>query len=356
MKISHNSFEKIICLENLFEAWDEFKIGKRNKLDVQQFERHLEDNIFQLHQSLENKTYKHSPYKSFYIFDPKVRHIHKAIVKDRILHHALFRQIYAIFDKTFISDSYSCRKEKGIHKAVDRFQKFGRKATQNNTRNVFVLKCDVKKFFATIDHNVLKNLIEIKIKDKDAIWLINEIIDSFYSEFTKTFNEKKGAPIGNLTSQLFANIYLNKLDQFLKQTLKVKYYIRYTDDFVILDHREVELKNIIEPIQNFLKQKLKLNLHPNKTVIRKYRQGIDFLGYISFPYCRFPRVKTLQRILRKTEENIKQAKQGKITVKSLDNSLQSYFGFLKHCDSYNIQQDLKNQIWVWLQEKTNNKE
>ncbi|MBI4991828.1 MAG: group II intron reverse transcriptase domain-containing protein [Candidatus Harrisonbacteria bacterium] len=347
MKIVHNIFDQIISLENLFHAWDIFKVGKRSKADVQEFERNLEDNIFALHKELEDKTYIHRGYTSFYITDPKVRHIHKALVRDRVIHHALFNVLYPIFDKTFISESYSCRINKGTHKAVDRFQIYSQKVTKNHTKKCFVLKCDIQKFFASIDHAILKTFIENKIKDKNVLWLINIIIDSFHSEV----GLNKGAPIGNLTSQLFANIYLTELDQFIKQNLKIPYYIRYTDDFVILSESKEFLIKLIPIIEKFLKSNLKLTLHPNKISIRPYHQGIDFLGYVLFPHHRTPRTRTRRRIFNKLESNIALCKNEKIPITTLDNSLQSYFGFLKHANSYKLTQKLKNQIWFWLQEK-----
>ena len=277
----------------MFLAWDEFKKGKRNKLDVQKFEYNLEDNVFQLHQKLKTKTYKHSTYKSFYIQDPKLRRIHKACVKDRVLHHAVFRILYPIFDFTFISDSYSCRIKKGTHRAVNRLQKFARKVSENNTRDCYILKCDIKKFFDSIDHNILISLIQKKIKDNETIWLIKEIIKSFSTSLNK------GLPLGNITSQLFANIYLNELDQFIKHKLKIKYYIRYCDDFVIINENREYLERITPQISLFLNKVLKLSLHYDKIIIRKYHRGIDFLGYISFPYHRILRTKTKKRMFKK---------------------------------------------------------
>lgn len=347
MKIVHNIFNQIISLENLFGAWDLFKIGKRRKADVQEFERNLEDNIFALRKELEDKTYSHGGYTSFYITDPKVRHIHKALVRDRVIHHALFNMLYPIFDKIFISDSYSCRTNKGTHKAVDRFQIYGSEVTKNNTKNCFILKCDIQKFFASIDHSILKTLIRKKIKDENALWLVTIIIDSFHSEV----GFAKGAPIGNLTSQLFANIYLNEFDQFMKQDLKIPYHIRYSDDFVILSESKEFLVNLIPIIEKYLKDNLKLTLHPNKISIRPYHQGIDYLGYVLFPYHRLPRTRTRKRIFTKLESHIALWKSEKIPITTIDNSLQSYFGFLKHANSYKLTQKLKNQIWFWLQEK-----
>ncbi|MEK7565314.1 MAG: reverse transcriptase domain-containing protein, partial [Patescibacteria group bacterium] len=193
----------------MFLAWREFKKGKRKRLDVQEFEFNLEDNLFQLHSELKNKKYKHGQYIPFYVTDPKLRHIHKAMVRDRVLHQAVFRVLYPIFDRNFIFYSYSCRINKGTHKAVTRLETFCRKLSQNNTRNIFALKCDIKKFFDSIDQAILINLIQVKVKDNNAMWLIDEIIKSF----------PQGLPLGNVTSQIFANIYLNELDQFVKHSL-----------------------------------------------------------------------------------------------------------------------------------------
>lgn len=347
MKIVHNIFDKITSLENLFSAWDVFKISKRKKTDVQEFEKNLEDNIFELHKELRDKIYTHGGYTSFYVTDPKVRHIHKALVRDRVVHHALFNVLYPIFDKTFISDSYSCRVNKGTHKAVDRFQIYTQKATENHTKNCFVLKCDIQKFFASIDHDILKKLIRKKAGDENVLWLINIIIDSFHSEA----GSDKGAPIGNLTSQLFANIYLNEFDRFIKHDLKIPYYIRYTDDFVVLNENKEFLTNLIPIIENFLKTNLKLALHPKKISIKPYHQGIDFLGYTLFPHYCLPKTRTRKRIFTKLKFRTTLWKDGKISIAALDNSLQSYFGFLKHANSHKLTQKLKNQIWFWLQEK-----
>jgi len=252
MKIYKNIFEKIVSLENLFSAWEEFKKGKQKKKDVMKFEFNLEENTFNLHRELKNKTYKHGSYHDFYITDPKLRHIHKAAVKDRVLHHAVYSVLNPIFEPTFIYDSYSCRKGKGIHKGIYRLEKFLRKISKNNLGSCFVLKCDIKKFFESVNHGVLISIIEKRIKDNDAIWLIKEIIESF----------NPGVPIGNLTSQMFANIYLNELDQFVKQKLKIPFYYRYTDDFVIINESKEKLEKWLLEIKNFLFEKLKMELHP----------------------------------------------------------------------------------------------
>lgn len=330
----HKQYQDIISIENLFQAWNEFKKGKRNKKDIQAFERHLEDNLFKLHRSLKKKTYKHGNYEEFYVHDPKRRHIHKASVSDRVVHHLLYKFLYELWDKTFIYDSYSCRLEKGTHKGVKRLFKLVRKVNRNYKRNCWALKCDIKKFFAAVDHKILFRLLSKKISDKDILWLLKEIIDSFHSEL----GEGKGIPLGNLTSQVFANIYLNELDQFVKHELKVKHYLRYADDFVILSERKDRLEAFVPKISEFLEIKLRLSLHPNKIILRKYTWGIDFLGYIVLPYVILPRSKTKRRMFRKLKE--------KRDAPNFNQSLQSYLGYLKHSNSYELTQRLRNEVML----------
>lgn len=326
MRAVHRLYHQITSIGNLFQAWDEFKVGKRGKKDVQQFERDLENHIFELHQNLKEKTYQHSGYTAFNIYDPKFRHIHKATVKDRIVHHAVVSVIEPIFDKTFINDSYSCRVNKGMHRAVKRLFKFIRQVSKNYAGECFALKLDIKKFFASVDHQILLKLLKKKIQDRDTIWLLQTIIGSFYSEPDRN----KGIPIGNLTSQIFANIYLDQLDKFVKQNLKIKHYIRYADDFVIVSKNREYLYSLIPKIDEFLKSKLKLLIHEDKIIIRKYSQGIDFLGYIVIPRYILPRTKTKRRIFKKLKE--------KKFSKNFNQSLQSYLGYLSHANSFRLRQ------------------
>ena len=335
-------------MENLLIAWDKFKKGKREKTDVQIFERHLEDNLFRLHQDLIHKKYKHNKYIGFYVRDPKVRHIHKALVQDRIVHQVIFQCLGPIFEETFIFDSYSARIKKGTHRAVNRLKIFTRKIDQTYG-HCFVLKCDVKKFFFSLDHQILLEIISQRIKDPDILQLIKIILKSFLSELS-TKREPKGTPIGNLTSQLFANIYLNELDQFIKHKLKIKYYIRYTDDFVIIHQDKEYLLNIKNQISDFLKNKLKLSLHPNKVEIRKYKQEIDFLGYITLPRSRMLRTKLKRRIFKKLKQRTEQFKNNEIKEETLMESFNSYLGVLGHADSYQLEQKLRHGLWEWLKE------
>ncbi|MDP3875124.1 MAG: reverse transcriptase/maturase family protein [bacterium] len=277
------------------------------------------DNIFDLHLDLKNKTYRHGGYHAFNISDPKPRNIHKAIIRDRLLHHAVYRVLYPYFDKRFTHDSYSCRLNKGTHKATNQFQRYFWKVSRNNTRTCWVLKCDIRKFFASIDHSVLLRILEKHIADENIISLLKIIIKSFYS--TKL---GKGLPLGNLTSQLLVNIYMNEFDQYTKHKLKVKYYIRYADDFAILSEDIEYLQELLSKIGIFLGKNLKLLLHPDKVFIQTFASGVDFLGWVHFPNHRILRTTTKRRIFKK------------LSIHSSTESVASYRGFLRYGNTYNI--------------------
>ena len=307
------NFEEIISLENLLLAWGEFVVGKKSRRDVQVFEQRLMENIISLHTNLKNKTYKHSEYESFNISDPKPRNIHKASVRDRLLHHAIYRILYPFFDKKFISDSYSCRLDKGTHKALETFKRFSYKVSKNRTKQIWILKCDVRKFFASIDQKILVEILKKHISDENIVWLLTEIIGSFHS--TK---EGVGLPLGNLTSQLLVNVYMNQFDQFVKHKIKAKYYIRYADDFVILLNDKKWLEEILPYINNFLLTSLQLQLHPNKISITTLASGVDFLGWVHFPTHRVLRTTTKRRMFKNIENNPSKE------------TIQSYLGMLGH--------------------------
>lgn len=287
------SYDNIISVENLLAAWREFLRGKKNKLDVQPFQYRLMDNILALHQELKDGSYRHGSYHHFRISDPKPRDIHKAAVRDRLVHHAIHRILYPFFDRTFIADSYSCRINKGTHKALNRFRTCAYQVSKNHTRTCWVLKCDIRKFFASIDQQILFNILSHYIHDEPTQALIVEIVQSFHSTAPG-----KGLPLGNLTSQLLVNIYMNEFDQFAKHRLKAKHYIRYADDFVILTYSRSHLEYVLPQIQAFLGSRLKLELHPNKVFISTIASGVDFLGWVHFPDHRVLRTTTKRRVLR----------------------------------------------------------
>ena len=342
MKTFNNLYGLIISQENLLNSWDRFKKGKRKKKDVGLFEYHLEQNLLELHRDLKDKTYRHKPYFGFYISDPKVRHIHKATVRDRVVHHALFRMLNPLFEPTFIPDSFSCRLGKGNHVGMKRLEIMTRKVGKNYTHPCFALKCDIKKFFDSVDHKILLRLLTKRITDPDTVWLLRDVVGSFSA--SESLFEKRGLPIGNLTSQLFANVYMNEFDQFVKHQLQVKYYVRYTDDFVVVADSTEYLESLLQPMSDFLAEQLKIEMHPDKTSIRTLRSGVDFLGYVIRPHHRLMRTKTKRRILRKYKDKVGAYRAGEIDKSQLDASLQSFLGALSHADTNKVQQELKNLI------------
>jgi retron-type reverse transcriptase len=259
-------------------------------------------------------------------------------VRDRVLHQAVFRILYPIFDQHFIFDLYSSRIDKGTHKASKRLFIALRKESKNWRQSVFVLKCDIKKFFDSIDHGILFELIKKKVFDDDALLLIDEILKSFEKY------PNIGLPLGNVTSQLFANIYLNELDQFIKHKLKVRHYLRYADDFILILEDENLLMAHKKEIESFLKQNLKLELHPDKVFIRKLKRGVDFVGYVILPNAVVLRTKTKKRILKKLKKAREELDAGKLEKEKFDEVLSSYLGVLKHCKGLEIKRQIKKLI------------
>ncbi|KKS42623.1 hypothetical protein A3H03_03335 [Candidatus Kuenenbacteria bacterium RIFCSPLOWO2_12_FULL_42_13] len=329
-------YEEIVSIDNLLLAWQEFLRGKRKKYDIQEFSLRLMDNLFSLHRDLIHHTYKHGGYQEFKINDPKPRVIHKAAVSDRLVHHALHRLLSPFFDKIFIADSYSCRRHKGTHRAANGFRKYFYQASQNNTTSCWVLKCDIRKFFANIDHQVLTKILTTYIPDKNILKLLETVIESF-----STIQDKRlGLPLGNLTSQLFANIYLNTFDQFIKHNLKAKFYLRYADDFVFLSADKDWLEKQISEVGRFLSDELKLELHPDKIFLKTLASGVDFLGLVNFPDHRILRTSTKRRMIRKIKEKEKDLAIGLIGRDKFYETVNSYLGMLKHCCGEKIRREI----------------
>jgi retron-type reverse transcriptase len=263
-------YEDIVTFENLLEAWGDFVNGKRKREDINVFAQHLSDNLFDILNELKSDSYTHGVYEEYVICDPKKRIIHKASVKDRVVHRLIYNSLYSYFDKRYIRDSYSCRIGKGTHKAQKRFSYFVNMVSKNYTKPCYILKFDIKKCFASIDTEILKKILDWHIKNVRLKNIVYKVIDSF----------EDGLPLGNLTSQLFINIYLHELDWYVKQTLKCKYYLRYADDIIIISHSKEELETTYNDLQLFLKQGLHLTTH--KKVISSIYSGIDILGSVFF--------------------------------------------------------------------------
>ncbi|MEK7208920.1 MAG: reverse transcriptase/maturase family protein [Patescibacteria group bacterium] len=316
-------YDHIISIENLLGAWREFIRGKRHKLDTQQFSFRLMDNLLTLHHDLQTSAYHHGSYQTFKINDPKPRIINKATVRDRLVHRAVYRQLYWFFHQRFIYDSYSCQLGKGTHKALNHFRALTYEVSQNHTKTCWVLKCDIKKFFASIDHQILKSILAPHFNDQDTVNLLAKIIDSFHTA------PNVGLPLGNLTSQLLSNIYLNQFDQFIKHELKVKHYIRYADDFVILSQNKPRLENLLTSIASFLETNLRLQLHHDKIFLQTIAAGVDFLGWVHFSDHRVLRTRTKRRMWRKLKE-----------IPSKLVRIQSYLGMLGWGNSHKLQEYL----------------
>lgn len=291
-------FDKIISEQNLFASWKEFLKGKKKRQDVQVFSVELEENIFSLQVDLAAGLYKHGGYVSFFVRDPKLRLIHKASVRDRLMHHAIHRALYPYFDKQFIYDTYSSRLGKGVHAAINRFRLFAWKISRNKTRLVWVLKVDIKKFFPSINQTLLLEILERKLpQDGRLMTLLGEVIKSYKA------SSGQGLPLGNLTSQLFSNVYLNSLDQFAKRSLCLNYYIRYADDIFILSADKKQLEMAYKELVDFLKDQLHLYFHSNKTHLELWHKGVDILGYVSFPNKTILRPATAVRMLKRLQNS-----------------------------------------------------
>ncbi|MCL2927881.1 MAG: RNA-directed DNA polymerase [Trichodesmium sp. MAG_R01] len=268
MKRYKNLYPQITCFDNLLLAAKKSQKGKKYKQNVLKFNYNLESELLQLKTELETKTYQPGKYNTFKIIERKPRIISAAPYRDRIIHHALFNIIISIFEKTFIYDTYANRINFGTHKALSRFTKFSRSSR-------YVLQCDIVKYFPSIDHQILKEIIRRQIKCQDTLWLIEKIIDGSNQQIpvlTKfpgddllsSINRRKGLPLGNLTSQFFANLYLNNFDHFIKEELKVKKYLRYVDDFALFSDDKKFLVIARQKIETYLAN-LCLKIHPIKS-------------------------------------------------------------------------------------------
>jgi len=348
MRSYNEIYKKIISFENLILAWRKARKGKTKKKYVIEFEQELFCNLMALHYELKYKTYKPRELVTFVLRDPKTRVISKSDFRDRIIHHAICNIIEPIFDGTFIYDSCANRKGKGNLFALERFYRFLRKVTKNGliAKNKFqdnnyvvgyCLKADIKHYFQEVNHKVLMNIISRKIKDKDVLWLIDLVLKNGSVELRggeRNFTEGvlKGMPLGNLTSQFFANVYLNELDYFVKHKLKAKYYIRYVDDFVIL-HRD---KDLLErwklEIDRFLRDFLKLELHPQKSRIAPLSRGIDFVGFRNFYFFRLLRMRNVRKML--------------FRIKKYETGTLSYADFSNSFNGWNAYSVWANTLWL----------
>jgi retron-type reverse transcriptase len=336
-------WQRIIAFDNILLATKKAQRSKRFRPNVLEFNYSLEIEIITLQKELETKNYQPSPYKVFQIIDPKPREISAATYRDRIVHHALCNIITPIFEQSFIPNSYANRQGFGTHKALKQFIKFAYSSQ-------YILQCDIKKYFASIDHQILKDIIRQKIKCPDTLWLVDLIIDhsnpqqpvfDYFpnDDLLTPLSHRKGLPLGNLTSQFFANIYLSQFDHFAQDNLKAKKYLRYVDDFAIFSNDLVYLKFVKQEIHNYLAN-LRLVLHPNKTQIFPVKYGANFVGFRVLPDRISVISRNVRRIRKRIKCSIKQLKSGKIDIQQLSQSIQSWKGHLQHGDTWRLQQQL----------------
>lgn len=330
-KTIKNEFDKYLNYDKLMEAHLKSRKCKRCKKDIILFDLKQEDYIKYLYEELKNMTYKHGGYTTFYIREPKLRRIEKSRYMDRVVHRWLVDNfLMRIYEPTFIHTTYACLKDRGTLKSANDLQN-AMLHCKRKWDSYYILKMDVSKYFQNIDKNILLNILQRKIKDEKLLWLIKEIL---YSN-----GEQKGIAIGNYTSQIFANIYLNEVDQYIKNKLKVKYYFRYMDDSVILVKTKEEAKEVLNNIINFLEQKLDLKLN-SKTQIFKSKQGVNFCGYKINEYRKKLRDRGKNNLKRKVKKLEKKIKNGNITSKEASIYLSGHIGYIKYADTHHLVEKL----------------
>lgn len=349
MKTYKNFYPKIYDFANLVKAWKNARRGKRYTPTAAAFEQNLDVELITIQTALRDETYELGGYRSFTIHEPKRRKISAAPFRDRVVHHALCNHLIPIYERKFIFDSYANRVGKGTHKALDR-------CTYFMQRYKYVLQCDIQQFFPALDHQILKNILARTIADKQVMWLCEKIIDSGVGVLRDDYDIRwfegddlfaaarpRGLPIGNLTSQFWANVYLNELDQFVKHQLKAGGYIRYVDDFLLFADDKPTLHGWREQIILFL-QKLRLTIHENRTHPCPVEQGIPFLGFTVYPcYRHLKRSKGIQ-YRRHLQALYRQYKSSEIERAKLDASVRAWAGHAMHGDTWGLRTHLLGAI------------
>ncbi|HII16235.1 MAG TPA: hypothetical protein HA362_08085 [Nanoarchaeota archaeon] len=348
MKTYKRLFEQLCSLENLGLAFRKARKHKTLKPYVVQFEKNLAENLQCLHNELISKTYNPLPLNEFILRDPKTRRISVSNFRDRVVHHAICNILEPIFEKYFLYDSYANRKGKGNLKAIERFDYFKRKVSCNGRKikslqddnyvQGYALKADIRHYFDTVSHQKLMEILSKRIADKDVLELIWKILRNHSSK-----QEGKGMPLGNLTSQFFANIYLNELDQFVKHTLKAKCYLRYVDDFVVLHSSRAQLESWKTEISLFLENWLLLELHPQKSKIISLGRGVDLLGFRCFYYFRILRKKNMRRMQTRLEAFKELCTKDRNNACALLESIQGWNAYAVHANSYKLRRVITNR-------------
>lgn len=356
LKTYKNLWKTLCNFDNLETAYWQARRHKSSNPKVIEFDKHWRLNLCILLRELRTGTYKPMPLRKFVLRDPKTRLICVSEFRDRIVHHALVNVLQPIFEPRFIFDSYASRKGKGTITALKRFDRFKRKVTSNgrlitrhrNTNDVtgFALKADIRHYFQTVDHKILLNTISRIIKDEKVMWLIRLILENY-----ETDSPSKGMPLGNWTSQFFANVYLNELDQFVKHKLKAKYYIRYVDDFIILHNSKARLKHYQKEITEYI-EGLKLQLHPDKCDILPLRRGVSLLGFRVFYHHKLVRRRNIRKIQTKLSEALDSYRDKSLPAWEVLEILQGWSAYAMHGDTYKLRKKICLELEHKLEEIT----
>ena len=344
MKTYNNLWPQLTSFKNLRSAYEKAKQHKGGNPTVHAFAEHAIFNLSILRHELITKTYRPEPLTRFVLRDPKTRVIYKSAFRDRIVHHALINVLQPIYEPRFIHDSHASRKGRGTTSALDRYQEFLRRVTHNGTLHAnarnnnhvkgYALKCDIKHYFETVDHEVLLSILRKRIKDEDVLELAKTILDHY-----PTDTPGKGMPLGNWTSQFFANIYLDELDQFVKHTLHAKHYMRYVDDFILLHNDKSVLEEYHISIQAFVEE-LALELHPTKSQIIPLREGVSFLGFKIFYHYRVPRARNKRKITTKLKKLLRRYERETIDYPIIIDTLQGWNAYAMQGNTYHLRQRL----------------
>lgn len=358
-------------LEDLFRAYLDARRNKRNTYNQLQFEIDYETSLIKLAKEIENKEYKVGRSVCFIIYRPVQREIFAADFRDRVVHHLVFNYINDLFDRSFIDDCYSCRKGRGTSYGIERLEKQIRACSENYTISTYALKLDISGYFMSINRALLYKKIENRIlsrknrgdKLKDRkLYLLKEIIFNEPTDGCIIKGEKSdwdglphdkslfhspegyGLPIGNLTSQLFSNIYLNEFDHYVKRELKTKYYGRYVDDFFLLDRDKKVLLEKLRIITNYLRQQYELTVHPNKIYLQNIAKGVPFLGAFIKPYTKLivnRTKKDINKFFYQTEHSLAKDNSGRKYLNKIEDSIASYAGYMDNFDSYRLFSTIK---------------
>ena len=341
MNTYRSLYQEISSFENLYFAYRKARKGKRGKVPAAEFERRQEEELLALEEELRQQSYQPGAYDNFLIHEPKKRLISAAPFRDRVVHHALCRVIEPIWEKRFIHDSYANRVGKGTHRAIDRAQKFSRSYP-------YVLQCDIKQFFPSIDHAILHTELACLIKDDKIIWLCDKILESgedvlsesydmvyFAGDMLFSKNRARGLPIGNLTSQFWANVYLNSFDHFVKRELGCKAYLRYVDDFLLFSESKAELhrwrKAIIQKMAS-----LRLTIHEEKAQVFPVKTGMPFLGFRIYPEYRHLKRQKYINFRRKFKNLYHAYFREEVGFDRIDASVQGWVNHLRYADTYGL--------------------